>query len=114
MNGESARLRDVNELFMDTGLGRDGYSIVGQGKIADMVSPKASERRDMLEEAAGFRIFVTDAVTRLKDSRRRKENLVRLRDILSELESRVGPLKAQSEKAQKFIVLAGERKKSRK
>lgn len=110
VNGESARLRDVNELFMDTGLGRDGYSIVGQGKIADMVSPKASERRDMLEEAAGishFRYRRGDAIKRLAQA---EENLVRLRDILSELESRVGPLKAQSEKAQKFIVLAGERK----
>lgn len=110
VNGESARLRDVNELFMDTGLGRDGYSIVGQGKIADMVSPKASERRDMLEEAAGishFRYRRGDAIKRLAQA---EENLVRLRDILSELESRVGPLKVQSEKAQKFIVLAGERK----
>ena len=110
VNGESARLRDVNELFMDTGLGRDGYSIVGRGKIADMVSPKASERRDMLEEAAGishFRYRRGDAIKRLAQA---EENLVRLRDILSELESRVGPLKAQSEKAQKFIVLAGERK----
>lgn len=110
VNGESARLRDVNELFMDTGLGRDGYSIVGQGKIADMVSPKASERRDMLEEAAGishFRYRRGDAIKRLAQA---EENLVRLRDILSELESRVGPLKAQSEKAQKFIVFAGERK----
>lgn len=110
VNGESARLRDVNELFMDTGLGRDGYSIVGQGKIADMVSPKASERRDMLEEAAGishFRYRRGDAIKRLAQA---EENLVRLRDILSEIESRVGPLKAQSEKAQKFIVLAGERK----
>lgn len=110
VNGESARLRDVNELFMDTGLGRDGYSIVGQGKIADMVSPKASERRDMLEEAAGishFRYRRGDAIKRLAQA---EENLVRLRDILSELKSRVGPLKAQSEKAQKFIVLAGERK----
>lgn len=110
VNSESARLRDVNELFMDTGLGRDGYSIVGQGKIADMVSPKASERRDMLEEAAGishFRYRRGDAIKRLAQA---EENLVRLRDILSELESRVGPLKAQSEKAQKFIVLAGERK----
>lgn len=110
VNGESARLRDVNELFMDTGLGRDGYSIVGQGKIADMVSPKASERRDMLEEAAGishFRYRRGDAIKRLAQA---EENLVRLRDILSEFESRVGPLKAQSEKAQKFIVLAGERK----
>lgn len=110
INGESSRLRDINELFMDTGLGRDGYSIVGQGKISDMVSSRTSERRDMLEEAAGishFRYRRADAVRRLNQA---EENLVRLRDILSELESRVGPLKAQSEKAQKFIVLAEERK----
>ena len=110
INGESARLRDINELFMDTGLGRDGYSIVGQGKIADMVSSKAGERRDMLEEAAGishFRYRRADALKRLNQA---EENLVRLRDILTELETRVGPLKAQSEKAQKFIVLAEERK----
>lgn len=111
INGESARLRDINELFMDTGLGRDGYSIVGQGKIADMVSSRAGERREMLEEAAGishFRYRRADAMKRLNQA---EENLVRLRDILTELESRVGPLKNQSEKAQKFIVLAEERKK---
>ena len=110
INGESARLRDVNELFMDTGLGRDGYSIVGQGKIADMVSSRAGERREMLEEAAGishFRYRRADAIKRLSQA---EENLVRLRDILTELESRIGPLKAQSEKAQKFIVLADEKK----
>ena len=110
INGESARLRDINELFMDTGLGRDGYSIVGQGKIADMVSSRAGERREMLEEAAGishFRYRRADAVKRLNQA---EENLVRLRDILTELESRIGPLKTQSEKAQKFIVLAEEKK----
>ena len=110
INGESARLRDINELFMDTGLGRDGYSIVGQGKIADMVSSKAGERRDMLEEAAGishFRYRRADALKRLNQA---EENLVRLRDILTELETRVGPLKAQNENAHKFIVLAEERK----
>lgn len=110
INGESSRLRDINELFMDTGLGRDGYSIVGQGKIADMVSSKTGERRDMLEEAAGishFRYRRADATKRLNQA---EENLVRLRDILTELESRIGPLKTQSEKAQKFIVLADERK----
>ena len=104
------RLDNTDRSLNNTGLGRDGYSIVGQGKIADMVSPKASERRDMLEEAAGishFRYRRGDAIKRLAQA---EENLVRLRDILSELESRVGPLKAQSEKAQKFIVLAGERK----
>lgn len=110
INGESSRLRDINELFMDTGLGRDGYSIVGQGRIADMVSSKTGDRREMLEEAAGishFRYRRADATKRLKQA---EENLVRLRDILTELETRVGPLKAQSEKAQKFIVLAEERK----
>ncbi len=110
INGKEVRLRDVNELFMDTGLGRDGYSIISQGKIADMISSKANERRDMLEEAAGishFRYRRVDAMRRLTQA---EENLLRLRDILTELEGRVGPLKAQSEKAQKFLVLAGEKK----
>lgn len=111
INGQAARLRDINELFMDTGLGRDGYSMVGQGKISEMISSKTGERRDMLEEAAGisrFRYSRGDANKRLNQA---EENLIRLRDILSELEGRVEPLKAQSEKAQKFIVLAEEKKK---
>ncbi len=110
INGESVRLRDINELFMDTGLGRDGYSMVSQGKIAELISSKSGERREMFEEAAGishFRYKRHDALKRLSQA---EENLVRLRDILSELESRVGPLKTQSEKAQKFLVLAEERK----
>lgn len=110
INGESVRLRDINELFMDTGLGRDGYSMVSQGKIAELISSKSGERREMFEEAAGishFRYRRSDALKRLSQA---EENLVRLRDILTELESRVGPLKTQSEKAQKFLVLAEERK----
>jgi len=110
INGKEVRLRDVNELFMDTGLGRDGYSIISQGKIADMISSRANERREMLEEAAGishFRYRRLDATRRLAQA---EENLLRLRDILTELESRVGPLKAQSEKAQKFLVFAEEKK----
>ncbi len=110
INGESVRLRDINELFMDTGLGRDGYSMVSQGKIAELISTKSDERREMFEEAAGishFRYKRHDALKRLSQA---EENLVRLRDILSELEGRVGPLKTQSEKAQKFLVLAEERK----
>ncbi|MBR5191482.1 MAG: AAA family ATPase, partial [Clostridia bacterium] len=110
INGENVRLRDINELFMDTGLGRDGYSMVSQGKIAELISSKSGERREMFEEAAGishFRYRRNDALKRLSQA---EENLVRLRDILSELESRVGPLKTQSEKAQKFLVLAEERK----
>ena len=111
INDQTVRLKDVNELFMDTGLGRGGYSIVSQGKVADMVSAKSKERRDILEEAAGishFRYRRTDALRRLEQT---EENLVRLRDILAELESRVGPLKIQSEKAEKFLVLAEEKKK---
>ncbi len=110
LNGEGVRLRDINELFMDTGLGRDGYSMVSQGRIADLISSKSGQRREMLEEAAGishYRYRRTDANRKLDQA---EENLVRLRDILSELESRVGPLKTQSEKAKKFLLLADEKK----
>ena len=81
INGESVRLRDINELFMDTGLGRDGYSMVSQGKIAELISSKSGERREMFEEAAGisqFRYKRHDALKRLSQA---EENLVRLRDI---------------------------------
>ena len=110
INGEICRLRDIHELFMDTGLGRDGYSMVGQGRIADLVSARSTQRRDMLEEAAGisaFRYRRADANRRLDQA---EENLIRLRDILAELESRIGPLKTQSEKAMKFLALADEKK----
>ena len=110
INGEVCRLRDIHELFMDTGLGRDGYSMVGQGRIADLVSARSSQRRDMLEEAAGishFRYRRADANRRLDQA---EENLIRLRDILAELEGRIGPLKTQSEKALKFLALADEKK----
>lgn len=110
INGEVCRLRDIHELFMDTGLGRDGYSMVGQGRIADLVSARSTQRRDMLEEASGishFRYRRADANRKLEQA---EENLVRLRDILVELESRIGPLKTQSEKAMKFLALADEKK----
>ena len=110
INGVSVRLRDVHELFMDTGLGRDGYSMVSQGKIADMVSGKGKECREMLEEAAGissYRYRRNDSIKKLNQA---EDNLIRLRDILAELEGRIGPLKHQSEKAEKFLVLAEEKK----
>lgn len=109
-NGENCRLRDINELFMDTGLGRDGYSIVSQGRVADLISSRSVQRREMLEEAAGishFRYRREEANRRLEQA---EENLIRLRDILAELESRVGPLKTQSEKAQKFLVFSEDKK----
>ncbi len=110
VNGEQARLKDIHELFMDTGLGRDGYSMISQGKVETLISGKSDDRRDMLEEAAGishYRYRRTDALRRLSQA---EENLLRLRDILTELETRVGPLKTQSEKAQKFLEYAGEKK----
>ena len=110
INGEVCRLKDIHELFMDTGLGRDGYSMVSQGRIADLVSAKSTQRRDMLEEAAGishYRYRRADANRRLEQT---EENLVRLRDILAELEGRIGPLKTQSEKAIKFLALSDEKK----
>ena len=110
INGNTVRLKDVHELFMDTGLGRDGYSMVGQGRIEEMVSSKSENRRDMLEEAAGisaYRYRRADALKRLSQA---EENLVRLRDIVSELQARVGPLEKQSIKAQQFLVYAGEKK----
>lgn len=110
IDGENVRRRDIHELFMDTGLGADGYSMVGQGKIDSIISAKNEDRRELFEEAAGisrFRHKRTDAERRLAQA---QENLVRLLDILGELESRVGPLKVQSEKAAQFIALSAEKK----
>ncbi len=110
IDGESVRRRDIHELFMDTGLGFDGYSMVGQGKIDSIISQKNEDRRELFEEAAGISLFRhkrTDASRRLDQA---QENLVRLLDILGELEGRVGPLKKQSEKAARFLELSGEKK----
>ncbi len=95
---------------MDTGLGRDGYSLVSQGKIADMIAGKGRECRDMLEEACGISAYRYRRQDSLKRLSQAEENLLRLRDILTELEERIGPLKTQSEKAQQFLVLSDERK----
>ena len=105
INNTSVRLKDIYELFMDTGLGRDGYSIIGQGKIAEIVSAKGTQRREIFEEAAGiakFRYKKEDSERRLQQA---EENLLRLKDILVELEERVGPLEEQSKKAQKRLEL---------
>lgn len=110
IDGENVRRRDIHELFMDTGLGSDGYSMVGQGKIDSIISQKNEDRRELFEEAAGISLFRhkrTDATRRLDQA---QENLVRLLDILGELENRVGPLKKQSEKAAKFLELSEEKK----
>ena len=111
INGAGVRLKDIVELFMDTGLGRDGYSIIGQGRIAEIVSSKSGDRREIFEEAAGiskFRYKKEEAQRRLTAA---EDNILRLSDIIGELESRVEPLKVQSEKARKFIELDGEKRK---
>ena len=98
INGQSVRLKDVYELLLDTGLGRDGYAIVGQGRIAEIVGAKSTERREIFEEASGiakYRYRKNEAERRLAAA---EGNLERLRDILGELEKRVGPLKRDSER----------------
>ena len=110
INNVSVRLKDVHELFMDTGLGRDGYSMIGQGKIDNIISTKSDERRDIFEEASGiskYRYRKTEAERKLTAA---EDNLLRLKDILDELESRVGPLAEQSKKAERFLELAEDKK----
>ena len=110
INGQVCRLKDVYELLLDTGIGRDGYSVIGQGRIAEIVAAKSSERREIFEEACGiakYRYRKTEAERRLAAA---GENLERLRDILGELESRVGPLEKESAKAETFLELAAQRK----
>ncbi len=110
INRAPCRLRDIHELFMDTGMGRDGYSIVGQGKIAEIVSQKSEERRGVFEEAAGISKYRWRKQEAERKLDRTEDNLVRVRDILTELETRVEPLKRQSEKALKFLDLREELK----
>ncbi len=110
INGISVRLRDVNELFMDTGLGRDGYSMIGQGKIDSIVGAKPQERRDIFEEASGISRYRYRKIEAERKLNAAEENMVRLRDIFAELEGRMGPLKKQSEKAHKYLELRDIRK----
>ena len=110
INKASVRLKDINELFMDTGLGRDGYSMIGQGKIDNIVSSKSEDRREIFEEAAGisrYRYRKIEAERKLKNT---EDNLLRLRDIVTELEERVEPLKKQSEKARQFLEYSDEKR----
>lgn len=111
INGVSVRLKDIHELFMDTGLGRDGYSMIGQGKIDNIISSKSGERRDIFEEAAGISKYRYRKLEAEKKLTAAEDNLLRLHDIMDELESRVGPLAEQSKKAQKFLELSENKKK---
>ena len=108
INREQVRLKDINNLLMDTGLGRDGYSIIGQGRIADIVSTKSTDRREVFEEAAGisrFRYRKEEAERKLEKT---EENLLRINDKIEELEMQVGPLKKQAETAKRYLVLRDE------
>ncbi len=103
INGTPCRLKDVNELFYDTGIGKDGYSIIGQGQIDKILSGRPEERRELFDEAAGivkFKRRKSDAVKKLENER---ANLVRINDILSEIEKQITPLERQSEKAKTFL-----------
>ena len=111
INKAVVRLKDVHELFMDTGLGRDGYSMIGQGKIDSIVRSKSDERRDIFEEASGISRYRYRKIEAERKLAAADDNMLRLKDIMLELESRVGPLKSQSEKAEKFIELASVKKK---
>ncbi len=110
INRKAVRLRDIHELFMDTGLGRDGYSIIGQGRIDEILSLKSEDRREVFEEAAGiskFRHRKEEAERKLDAT---EENLTRIRDIISELEMQVGPLEKQAEDARKYLRIHDELK----
>ena len=103
INGHSCRLRDVTEMFYDTGIGKEGYSIIGQGQIDKILSGKPDERRELFDEAAGIVKFKRRKSAAIKKLENERSNLVRVNDILSELEKQVGPLKQQSEKAKEYL-----------
>lgn len=112
INGVECRLKDIYELFMDTGIGRDGYSIIGQGKIDEILSNKSEDRRRLFEEAAGivkYKNRRTEAETKLE---REQQNLIRITDIISEIESKIGPLEKQAEKAKKYLELYAQLKEA--
>ena len=110
INKTPCRLKDILELFMDTGIGKDGYSIIGQGKIDEILSNKSEDRRHIFEEAAGIVKYRSRKEDSEKKLERAKLNLLRINDILAEIENNIEPLKIQSEKAKKFLSLREELK----
>ena len=110
INKQSARLRDINELFMDTGLGKEGYSNIGQGRIDEILSLKSGDRREIFEEAAGISKYRHRKEETEKKLEHTEDNLLRIGDKVSELELQLEPLKAQSEKAKKYLELKEELK----
>lgn len=110
VNGNACRLRDVNELFYDTGIGKEGYSIIGQGQIERILSGKPEERRELFDEAAGIVKFKRRKAEALRKLEAEKQNLTRVQDILSELEKQIGPLEKQAEVAKEYLRLKEELK----
>ena len=110
LNGVTCRLRDVQELFFDTGIGKEGYSIIGQGQIDKILSGKPEERRELFDEAAGIVKFKKRKAAAEKNLETERQNLLRVQDILTELEKQVGPLEEQSKKAKEFLQLKEELK----
>lgn len=108
INRQAVRLKDVTELFLDTGLGREGYSIIGQGKIDEILSTKSQERREIFEEAAGISRFRHRKEESQRKLERTEENLVRINDKIAELELQVDPLRKQAETAKKYLLLRDE------
>ncbi len=108
INRKAVRLRDVNELFMDTGLGRDGYSIIGQGKVDSILSQRSTDRREIFEEAAGISRFRHRKEESERKLERAEEDLLRVNDKISELEMQVEPLRKQSEVAKRYLILRDE------
>lgn len=110
INGSECRLKDIYELFMDTGIGRDGYSIIGQGKIDEILSNKSEDRRLLFEEAAGIVKYKNRRNEAENKLEKEKQNLVRINDIISEIESKIEPLEKQAEKAKKYLELYADMK----
>ena len=108
INRQSVRLRDINELLMDTGLGREGYSIIGQGRIDDILSVKSTDRREVFEEAAGISRFRHRKEEAERKLQKTEDNLLRVNDKISELELQVEPLRKQAEVAKKYLILRDE------
>ena len=108
INKQSVRLKDVNELFMDTGLGREGYAIIGQGRIDEILSTRSADRREIFEEAAGISKYRHRKEETERRLERTEENLVRINDRIAELELQVEPLREQAERAKRFLILRDE------
>ncbi|MBO7364759.1 MAG: AAA family ATPase, partial [Lachnospiraceae bacterium] len=105
INGNQCRLRDINELFYDTGIGKEGYSIIGQGQVDKILSGKADDRRELFDEAAGIMKFKKRKAAAMRKLENERANMVRVTDILTELEKQAGPLKRQSEVARQYLKL---------